>query len=177
MYQHLGEIGGGSKVLLEGANQGCGTPLSLNPAFAGVPDGPASAKGEHHNSLAKNVGKGRRILIIEDDPLSLELYDFLLQSFGYLTYLASNGEEGLAKARSTGPDLILCDIRLPLLGGEDVMKQLKADPSFRRIPIIALTIFSSTGHRERLIEAGFDGYIAKPTIPEEFIQQIRSFLS
>jgi CheY-like chemotaxis protein len=134
-------------------------------------------KGEKGSQTGINTGKGRRILIIEDDPLSLELYDDLLQSFGYATLLATNGEAALALARSTRPDLILCDIRLPSLGGVEIMKQLKAEPDLRHIPIIAATIFSSAGHCERFLEAGFDGYIAKPIIPEVFIQQIESVIN
>jgi two-component system cell cycle response regulator len=124
-----------------------------------------------------NTGKGRRILVIEDDPLSLELYDDLLQSVGYATLLATNGEEAVALARSTRPDLVLCDIRLPDMGGVEVMKQFKAEPALRQIPIIAATIFSSAGRCEHLVEAGFDGYIAKPIIAEVFIQQIESFIN
>ncbi|MCL4502727.1 MAG: response regulator [Deltaproteobacteria bacterium] len=99
----------------------------------------------------------------------------MLQAFGYTIVIASDGEEGLALARSARPDLILCDIVIPKLGGVEVMKRLKADESLHHIPIIALTILSSAGHREHLLEAGFDGYLAKPTNPETFIQQIDSF--
>ncbi|MDD5642924.1 MAG: response regulator [Syntrophales bacterium] len=152
------------------------TPWSLAPQLSRMgKDGPELLDG--HNPRAKSVGNGRRILIIEDDPSSRELYELLLQAFGFATNLASNGEEGLAKAQNIRPDLILCDIQLPRLGGVEVMQRLKADPSLRRIPIIALTIFSSEGHRERLLAAGFDGYMAKPTIPEDFIQEIEDFFS
>jgi two-component system, cell cycle response regulator DivK len=178
MHQHLGKPIGGSDDIFKRGTQSFGIPWSRSPVFAGVPKNPPAFFNDgSQNSLAKRVGKGRRILIIEDDPLSLELYDFLLQAFGFVTNLASNGEEGLAKAQSTKPDLILCDIRLPVLDGEEVMKRLKADPVLRHIPVIAVTIFSSSGHREHLLKAGFDGYMAKPTIPEIFIQQINKFLS
>ncbi len=153
------------------------TPVARTPqlAWSGV-DGPLRFTPAPHKRM-KTRAASRRVLIIEDDPASLELYDFLLRSFGYTTNLATNGEEGLAKARFGVPDLILCDIRLPLLGGVEVMKRIKADPFLRSIPIIALTIFSSPGHRERFMAAGFDGYMAKPTIPQDFIRQIQKFLN
>lgn len=152
------------------------TPLScLLHAKAGQ-DSQALSHGGFNDLPAKNIGAGRRILIIEDDASSRELYGLLLQAFGYATDFAANGEEGLARVRSTSPDLILCDILLPGLDGVEVMKRLKADSSLCRIPIIALTIFSSTGHRERLLAAGFDGYMSKPTIPEEFIREIIELL-
>jgi len=154
------------------------TAWSLAPLLAGVGrDYPGLFNGGSYNSLGTNEGKGRRILVIDDDPSSLELCDLILQSFGYVTNLAGNGEEGLAKARSTGPDLILCDIRLPGLDGVEVMKRIKTDPFLRRIPIVALTIYSSGGHRERLLAAGFDGYLPKPTIPEVFIREISNILN
>jgi len=155
-----------------------GISWNLSPLFARVGrDYPGLFHGGSHNPPAKNVGKGRRILIIEDDPSSLELYDLILRAFGYDTSLARNGEEGLAQASSSRPDLILCDIRLPGLDGVEVMKRIKADPSLRQIPIVALTIFSSTGHRERLLAAGFDGYMSKPTIPEVFVREIIKLLN
>jgi CheY-like chemotaxis protein len=150
------------------------SPFLVSGGFGKKPDARGGKSGTRQ--LRTTAQSGRRILIIEDDPSSRELYDFLLQHFGHATLLAVNGEEGLALARSTRPDLILCDIRLPKLGGMEVMKELKADGSLRHIPIIALTVFSSAGHRERLLDAGFDGYIPKPTEPETFIRQIESFL-
>jgi len=150
-----------------------GPPL-LSGGFSKKPGAREVKSGTRQPGAA--VQSGRRILIIDDDHYSRELYDVLLQHFEYTTLLAANGKEGLALARSGQPDLILCDIRLPQLGGMEVMKALKADESFRHIPIIAITIYSSTGQRERLLEAGFDGYLPKPTDPLAFIQQIEGFL-
>jgi len=119
---------------------------------------------------------GRRILIIEDDPFSLELYTILLESAGYTTLPAADGEAGLASARRETPDLIICDVKLPKLGGCEVVRDLKSDPVLRRIPIIAVTALDSVGDRDRLLVAGFDGYIAKPIVAETFTSQIVSFL-
>lgn len=117
-----------------------------------------------------------RILIIEDDPFSLELFSLLLEESSYEILPAKDGEEGLAAARGKNPDLIICDVKLPKLGGCEVVRNLKADPGLRRIPIIAVTVLSTLGDRERLIAAGFDGYIAKPIVAETFAKQIADFL-
>jgi CheY-like chemotaxis protein len=144
--------------------------------IAGVGENdPGSPKAQTHNPEQTDQS-GRRILIIEDDPFSLELYADLLEASGYTVVPAADGEEGLAAARREQPDLIICDIRLPKLGGCAVVRDLKADPALRQIPIIAVTALDSTGDRERLLAAGFDGYIAKPIEAKAFTSQIVSFL-
>lgn len=176
MGQQLSDANREPDAVLQRCASKSGTPWSFSPFAEIGENAPTHSQGGSQNPLARDMGKGRRILIIEDDPSSRELYDLLLQAFGFATNLAVNGEAGLVQARSFGPDLILCDIRLPGLNGVEVMQRLKADPFFRGIPIIALTIYSSQGQRERLLAAGFDGYLAKPTIPEDFIREIQNFL-
>jgi len=138
-------------------------------------DDPGLAKaGKHYPE--QTTQSGRRILIIEDDPFSLELYTILLEAAGYATLPAANGEEGLDAARREQPDLIICDVRLPKMGGCEVVGYLKSDPVLSQVPIIAVTALDSVGDRERLITAGFDGYIAKPIVAETFTRQIVNFL-
>ncbi len=145
-------------------------------ALAGIGEkGSASGKsGTGHTEQADR--SGRRLLIIEDDPFSLELYTILLEASGYTTLPAADGEAGLALARREQPDLIICDVKLPKLGGCEVVRDLKADPVLRSIPIIAVTILDSVGDQERLLASGFDGYIAKPIVVETFISQLVRFL-
>ncbi len=138
-------------------------------------NGPGPGKSGTRNPEQTDQS-GRRILIIEDDPFSLELYTLLLEASGYTMLPAADGEAGLALARREDPDLIICDVILPKLGGCEVVRDLKADPGLRRIPVIAVTALDSPGDRERLITAGFDGYIAKPIVAETFTRQIISFL-
>jgi two-component system, cell cycle response regulator len=117
-----------------------------------------------------------RILIIEDNPTNMELIAFLLEAFGYLPLQAYDGEEGVAKARSERPDLIVCDVTLPKLDGYGVVKQLKDDAELRDTPIIAVTALAMVGDREKLLAAGFDEYISKPIEPEVFVGQIERLL-
>jgi CheY-like chemotaxis protein len=117
-----------------------------------------------------------RILIIEDNADNLDLMAYLLQAFGYTPIAARDGEEGLAAARTQQPALIVCDVQLPKIDGYEVVHQLKADPVFRRIPIIAVTALAMRGDRDHLLAAGFDGYLSKPIDPETFVGEIESFL-
>ncbi len=89
---------------------------------------------------------------------------------------SADGETGLALTRREQPDLVICDVKLPRLGGCEVVRDLKADPVLRLIPIIAVTVLDSAGERESLLAAGFDGYIAKPIVVETFISQLIRFL-
>lgn len=118
-----------------------------------------------------------RILIIEDNPTNMELMVYLLRAFGYTPLTASDGEEGVAAAQREQPDLIICDVHLPKLDGYGVVAALKADPATQRIPALAVTALAMVGDRERLLAAGFDGYIGKPIEPDSFVTQIESFFT
>lgn len=117
-----------------------------------------------------------RILVIEDDPNSLELIAYLLGAFGHTPITAVDGEEGIVKALSHLPDLILCDVQIPKVHGFDVVRRLKNDATFPQIPIIAVTAFAMVGDRDKVLAAGFDSYITKPIAPEKFIEHLESFL-
>jgi CheY-like chemotaxis protein len=75
------------------------------------------------------------------------------------------------------PDLILCDVHLPKLDGVGVAAMLKGDARLRHIPLLAVTALAMAGDRERLLAAGFDGYIAKPIEPEQFVAELEPFLA
>jgi CheY-like chemotaxis protein len=115
---------------------------------------------------------GCRILIIEDDRPSLELFTYLLKAFSHTTLPAESAEEGLEIARRERPDLIVCDVLLPRMDGFDLIKVLRADERLRNIPVIAVTILTDSGDRERLISAGFNDYIPKPIWSDKFVSQI-----
>ncbi|WP_308922220.1 EAL domain-containing protein [Janthinobacterium sp. J1-1] len=117
-----------------------------------------------------------RILIIEDNATNMELMVYLLRAFGYTPLAAYDGEEGVRMARSEVPDLIICDVHLPKLDGYGVVAELKKDPVLRKIPALAVTALAMVGDRERLLEAGFNGYIGKPIEPDLFVAELESFL-
>ena len=105
---------------------------------------------------------GGQILLVEDNPLNRELAEAILVRAGYEVLMAPNGESALATARSEQPDLILMDIELPGLDGLEATRRLKADPSLRAIPVLALTAYAMRGDEQRCRAAGCDGYLTKP---------------
>lgn len=115
----------------------------------------------------------QRVLVIEDNEDNMKLIIFILEKNGYQTISAETGAQGVYKASSEKPDLILLDIQLPDINGLDVLKAIRESESHGRIPIIAVTSFAMSGDRERLIAAGCNGYIEKPINPETIITEIR----
>jgi CheY-like chemotaxis protein len=117
-----------------------------------------------------------KILVIEDNEANLELMVYLLSSFGHEMFSARNGHEGLAAAAKEQPDLIICDIHMPGLDGFGVISRLKQDPALARIPAIAVTALAMIGDEDRVLRAGFDGYLAKPISPETLLSEVESYL-
>lgn len=116
-----------------------------------------------------------RILVIDDNPDNLELMTYLLRAAGHQTMRATDGIAGLEAVRQA-VDLVVCDVRLPGMDGPAVVRRLKADPALRRIPVLVATAARDDGDRARLMDDGFDGYIAKPIAPAEFLRQVERFL-
>ena len=102
---------------------------------------------------------------------------YLIDAFGHTAVAARDGQEGLRAATQVKPDLILCDIHLPKIDGYEVVRRLKSDPECSSIPTVAVTALAMVGDRDRVLQAGFDGYLAKPINPETFVQQIKDFVS
>jgi two-component system cell cycle response regulator DivK len=120
---------------------------------------------------------GKTILIVEDEPKNMKLLRDLLQRFGYEILEASDGEEGVKSAGEKIPNLILMDIMMPKMDGLEATRIIKANTQTKHIPIIALTSYAMKGDRERTIEAGCDGYIAKPIDIQEVLKTIEHFLT
>ena len=117
-----------------------------------------------------------RVLIVDDNQANLDLADYLLCHAGYTTLLASDGEMGVATARREAPDLIVCDLQMPLMDGFEVLRQLRLDFSSVAMPIVAVTALSMPGDRQKVLAAGFDSYISKPIDPETFVSLLEPFL-
>jgi CheY-like chemotaxis protein len=117
-----------------------------------------------------------RILVIEDNDTNRSLMVYLLRAFGYKTIEAGDGKRGLDIARHERPELIVCDIHLSKLDGYAVIDQLKKDVVLRHIPVVAVTALAMVGDRNKILSAGFDGYISKPIEPETFVAQLAAFL-
>ncbi len=118
-----------------------------------------------------------RILVIEDNAASLDLMKYLLTALGYEVGCANNGLLGLEAAKSTRYDLVLTDILMPELNGYELARRFKADESLRGVPLVAVTALAMTGDRERILSAGFDGYISKPIDPRRLAAEIQPYIT
>lgn len=112
------------------------------------------------------------ILIVEDNPMNLELATDLLTAAGYTIRQAHSGEEAVRMAREDLPLLILMDLRLPGMDGYAALRALRADALTARIPAVALTAQAMKGDEEMALAAGFDGYISKPIDTRSFSQTV-----
>jgi len=117
-----------------------------------------------------------RVLVVDDDPVNVELLAYLLRAYGHDAILALSGEAALREAHERVPDLVLCDIQMPQTDGFAVLRRLRADPRFSGTPIIGVTALAMVGDREKIVAAGFDGYLTKPITPESFVPDIEKYL-
>jgi len=115
-------------------------------------------------------------LVIEDNKDNMKLITFILEKNGYGTIRAENGKTGIALALKKRPDFILLDIQLPDMDGQDVLKEIRKSEADGEIPVIAVTSYAMSGDRERLLEAGCNGYIEKPIDPVNIMNQIRKVI-
>jgi CheY-like chemotaxis protein len=117
-----------------------------------------------------------RILIVEDEELNRDMLSRRLERKGYEVCLAAHGEEGVARAQSEAPDLILMDMSLPVLDGWEATRRIKAAPETAQIPVIALTAHAMAGDREKALAAGCDDYDTKPIELPRLLGKIEALL-
>ena len=122
-------------------------------------------------------GKGKTVLLVEDNEDNRIVYSTILRHFGYTVTEALNGEEGISKARAERPDLILMDMDLPVLSGWQATNCLKSGPETFMIPIIALTAYVLSDDRERCFDVGCDEYESKPIEFASLLKKIQTLLN
>lgn len=113
------------------------------------------------------------VLLVEDEPDNLEVLIDAIEYHGMSALSASNGLEGLKVLEEHLPSLILLDLSMPKMDGWAMHQRVKADPRTRQIPVVALTAHAMTGDREKVLAAGFDGYLTKPISIATFLQDLR----
>jgi len=117
-----------------------------------------------------------RILVVEDNPMNLELVRDILTAQGYEVLEAADGATGVAIARLERPALILMDLQLPQLDGLEATRQIRSDPRLAHIPIVAVTAHAMKGDDEKARAAGCDGFVTKPIQVREFAATVAAFL-
>lgn len=118
-----------------------------------------------------------KILIVEDNPMNLDMLSRRLQRAGYQIVSAENGVLGVEAARREKPDLILMDLSLPELDGWEATRRIKADPACRHIPIVALTAHALTSDRESALSAGCSDFDTKPVEMARLLTKIKTLLT
>jgi two-component system cell cycle response regulator DivK len=118
-----------------------------------------------------------KLLLVEDNEMNRDMLARRLSRKGYDVDVAVDGEEGIDKARTDAPDLILMDMSLPVIDGWEASRRLKEDPSTRAIPILALTAHAMAEDRERALNAGCDDYDTKPVELERLLGKIERLLT
>ena len=116
------------------------------------------------------------VLVVEDNEKNRKLVRDVLQFHGYEILETDNAEEGIKLARERQPALILMDFHLPGMNGIEALSQLRAEPSTKDIPVIAVTASAMTEDRKRIIAAGFDSLQTKPIHVKEFVLVVRETL-
>ena len=116
------------------------------------------------------------VLLVEDNPRNVKLVRDVLEFAGFTVVIADSGEDGVALATSTLPDLILMDIQLPGIDGYAALEQIRGNVATTHIPVIALTAFAMDGDRDRVLSSGFDGYMEKPISVRDFPTEVRRHL-
>ncbi len=116
----------------------------------------------------------KKILIVEDNEMNLKLIRTVLKAKGFLLAEARDGEEALKIAVAERPDIILIDIQIPKVDGLEVTRRIRAMDDLKDRQIIAITAHAMEGDRKKFLEAGCDGYIAKPINTRTFIDEIEA---
>ncbi|HTU82189.1 MAG TPA: response regulator [Candidatus Acidoferrales bacterium] len=117
-----------------------------------------------------------RILVVDDNAPNRELALYVLGAFGYQAEGAVDGLAGLEAATTGRFDLILLDILMPGIDGYEFARRFRVRDEFREVPVVAVTALAMAGDRERILESGMNGYIAKPIEPRTFIQAVEEYL-
>ena len=117
-----------------------------------------------------------KVLVVEDNEMNRDMLSRRLQRRGYEVVISVDGEDGVNKAQSEAPDIILMDMDLPVLDGWAATKMLKAAPETQSIPVIALTAHAMAGDREKALEAGCDDYDTKPVEFARLVEKMEKLL-
>jgi CheY-like chemotaxis protein len=151
------------------------TALFLHRVVADLPESKREMIKRLHGS--SEVLRGRRVLVVDDDARNIFALTTLLEQQGMEVYSATNGRQAIdAIHASEDLSVVLMDIMMPGMDGYQTIKEIRADPRFRSLPILALTAKAMKGDRERCLQAGASDYIAKPVNTDQLLSLLRVWL-
>ncbi len=113
------------------------------------------------------------ILVVEDERDNADVISGMLNFYGASVQKAENGKVGLDLLQTFTPTLILMDLSMPIMDGWEMLRQLRTHPTWREIPVVALSAHAMDGDKERALDAGFDGYVTKPIHVRTLIADLR----
>jgi DNA-binding response OmpR family regulator len=119
----------------------------------------------------------KKILVIEDDPATSRLVDYSLRHEGYQVITSSNGLDGIRKAHSESPDLVILDVMLPGMDGFEICHRLRAEPDTAKLPILMFSAKAQEIDRETGIKVGADDYLTKPSAPADIVSRVEKLLA
>jgi two-component system, OmpR family, alkaline phosphatase synthesis response regulator PhoP len=117
-----------------------------------------------------------RILIADDEPDILKVVNYRLTKAGYEVFMATNGKEALERIKEVKPDLILLDFSMPLMNGDEVCKQIKADPEMKHIPVVLMTASTEKVEYEYIKAIGFNDKIIKPFEADDLLGMVKKYI-
>ncbi|MCC6801984.1 MAG: response regulator [Anaerolineae bacterium] len=117
------------------------------------------------------------VLIVDDEPDNRGILEFVLQSYQATVRSAETAEKCLALMEAKAPTLLLADIQMPGVSGFELLAKIRNRDDWRNIPVIAVTAYAMPGDQERIMKAGFDGYIAKPLSVMELVDTLRELVT
>ena len=120
--------------------------------------------------------KAQVVLVVEDNERNRKLVRDVLGFAGFTVIEATTAEDGVALALERSPDIVLMDLQLPGMDGIEALRLLRDAPKTRSLPVVAVTAFAMRDDRERVLSAGFDGYLEKPISVRALPDQIRGFM-
>ena len=118
-----------------------------------------------------------RVLIAEDNAVNRELLRELLEARGYAALEACDGQEALQMIAQTQPDIVLLDIGMPVLDGFGVIREIRENPRWATLPVLAVTAYAMQGDREKIMKSGFNGYLSKPVDARSLAEELKRLLS
>jgi twitching motility two-component system response regulator PilH len=150
----------------------------MRPALelAGISAGGEKGVDCEREIVIMKLVEKKKVLVVDDDPTTILYVSELLSASGYTVVSAGDGEEGVARAVESPPDLILMDLSMPKVNGFEATRMLRASPRTEKVPIIAMTSLDRTADCESAFVAGCNEHIAKPLKSEELFAKISSLL-
>lgn len=128
------------------------------------------------SNIPTNILSSWDVVVIDDEPDSLEVARYILDFYGAEVHTAHNGKEGFSLVESVRPRFVISDLSMPEMDGWGLIDSLKSTPHLRDIPVIALTAHAMHGDRERAIAVGFYNYLTKPLTANTFMDELLALL-